>query len=125
MNARQPLFLGPTANPCADAERYENDREANDEWSQDAARQAPLIILKQLQGTAPADWFKSRISAGHAWSADEIINDAVASDPDCASALAELMTSPAAQKLKQLSAQWFAGLHHLQVFSEYQEDLSR
>lgn len=125
MNARQPLFLGPTASPCADAERYENDREANDEWSQEAARQAPLIILKQLQDTAPADWFKSRIGAGRNWSADEIIIDAVASDPDSASALAELMTSPAAQKLRQLAAHWFAGIHHLQIFAEYQEDLSR
>lgn len=125
MNARLPTFALATANPELDAARYENDREDNDEWSQEAARQAPLIILKRLQGTAPTDWFKKRIEAAGAWSADEIVLDAVADCPEAAEAHAELMASPAAQKLRQLSAEWLAKRHHLAIYHDHCEEERR
>lgn len=49
MNARVPMYTGPTDNPIADAANWEDDRDCADELQQEAERQAPLIILSKLQ----------------------------------------------------------------------------
>lgn len=120
MNARLPAFSLPTANPCADAERWENEQEAADEFAQEAERQAPVIVLSQLSGaTKPGDWFEERVHTSVSWSPDEILNDALAMDDDTKNAYAELMTSPHAQKLRQCMAAWFGRDHALAIYTEH------
>lgn len=113
-----------TVNPCADAERWNNEQEAADELAQEAERQAPLIVLAQLNGvTRPGDWFKDRIYAGRGWAPDEILHDAVVSDDDTMDAYAELLTGPHAQKLRQCMTAWFARQHAQAIYSEHLQEL--
>lgn len=121
MNARLPTFTLVTANPELDAARHDNDRENSDEWSQEAMRQAPLIIQRQLDACRPADWFKCRLDVPGSMSPDEVINDAVIEDPDAATALAELMASPAAQPLRKLAAAWVGKKYHLDIYQSHLE----
>ncbi|MEQ6471538.1 hypothetical protein [Comamonas sp. wu1-DMT] len=127
MNARIPVYAGPSANPHADAERWENEVSSADELHEEAQRQAPLIVLAALQAIAkPGDWFKDKIFADHSWSADEVMHEAVACDDDSADAYTELMLSPSVesmQKLKQRIAEWFGKKNALAVYAAHMESL--
>ena len=116
-----------SVNPHADAERWENEQEAADELQEEAARQAPLIVLAALQAIAkPGDWFKDKIFADHGWSADEVMHEAVASDDDSADAYAELMVCPSQenmQKLKQRIADWFGKKYAFAIYTAHMETL--
>lgn len=105
-----------TVHPCADAERWENERERRDEILQEAERKATLIVMAALQGiTRPRDWCKNTLHAGHHWSAEEILAEAMERDDDTMNAYLELMISPQAKALQQAMAAWFG--------REYTEDL--
>ena len=107
MNARIPVYSGPTADPAADAARWEDDQDLTDAKREQAEREAPGIVLKQLLHPKPGHWFDFHICAGAMYSPDEILADAVAEDDNTRDALAELMASPAALKLKECMAKFF------------------
>ena len=124
MNARVPLYTGPTANPVADAARWDADQERSDEISQEAERQAPLIILAKLQAiTKPGDWFNGILPGGRNWSPDEVLMDAVATDDDSMNAYVELLTGPHALKLRQCMAAWFGQKLAQDIYHEHQQEL--
>lgn len=110
-----------TVNPCADAERWENELERIEETAQEMERKAALIVLQQLQSNSPGQWFKFHICAGAMFSPDEILAMAVDEDDDTKDAYAELMASPVAQKLKQAMAAWFGRENAQEICNEYME----
>lgn len=125
MNARLPTFTLFTANAELDAARHEKDRENDDEWSQEAQRQAPVIVLAAIQNLKPTEWFKDKVSAGRSWAADEILQEAVMTDDDTCAAYTDLLMSPAGQKLRQCMANWFGAKHHLQVYADHLDAIER
>lgn len=113
-----------TSNPAADAERHNDEAEAEqaayDAKLDHAKRVAPLIVFSLMQACKqPKDWFKPNNFTGATWSADEVVNYALQHDDDSISALAELMTSPAADKLKQAASTWFGEQQALAVMDEH------
>ena len=128
MNARIPtLYTGPTANPAGDAARHESEREDADEWSQEAARQAPYIMFRRLQAIhKPAAWFDQRKFLGR-YSAEEILRDALGdADDDVTSAYAEFMvdmTRAAREKLHRAMADCFCKTWAIEVYTDYLESL--
>ena len=71
----------------------------------EAEQQAPLIVLAQLQALKqPGGWLRPGISADGLSSPDEIFCDAIQHDDASRDAYAELMTGPAAQRLRQAMA---------------------
>ncbi|MBS3018572.1 hypothetical protein DJFAAGMI_01304 [Comamonas sp. PE63] len=127
MNARVPVYAGPTCNPHADAEAWEDEQEAAAALHAEAERQAPLIVLAALQGIAkPCDWFKDIVFANRGWSADEILHEGVASDDSTADAYAELMVCPGPKsmlQLKQRMADWFGAQHAFSIYAAHMESL--
>ena len=128
MNARIPtLYTGPTANPAGDAERHENDREDADEWSQEAARQAPDIMFRRLQAIhKPAAWFDGFKFLGR-YSAEDILRDAMADADDdvedCYSEFVIDVTQATKEKMLRAMAAWFCKTWAVEVYTEYLEDL--
>ena len=120
MNARLPLYTGPTANPCADAERWSDEQEHSDALREEAEKQAPLIIFARLQAIRkPGDWFNKTLPGARSYTADEVLMDAVASDDDTLNAYTELLTSPQAQKLRQCMAAWQAKQQPLDIYLDH------
>ena len=118
-------YIGPTVSPESDAARFESQQEAADEFRQEAERQAPLIVLKALQGIkTPADWFEDA-RAVHGWHADEMLRHALDYDDDTISAHAELVTKPTPgtkQKLFQCIAAWFGERYAVEIYTAHLED---
>lgn len=120
MNARHPLSY-ITADPVVGATDFDDDREAEQDAYEamlaEAEQQAPLIVLAQLQTLKqPGDWLRPSISAGGLSSPDEIFCDAIQHDDACRDAYAELMTTPAAQRLRQAMAEWFGRKHAMAIY---------
>lgn len=113
-----------TINPLADAERHNDEAEAEqaayDVQLDHAKRVAPLIVLSLMQACKqPGDWFKPTICTGAMWSPDEVVSWAIQRDDDSMNELAILMTSPAADKLKQAAAKWFGEYQALAIMDEH------
>ena len=116
-----------TASPAADAERWEDARQALQDADEamlaEAEQQAPLIVLAQLQAISrPCEWLEESISTGALWSPDEILANAIEQDDDSRSAYAELMTGPAAQRLRHAMAEWFGRKYALAIFHDHAEE---
>ncbi len=124
MNARPPIYLGPTPNPHADAERWNDEQEAANALHETAAVQAPGIVARQFAKVAkPGDWFDKYAFAG-GMSADELLYQAMeASDDATQAAFAELMVSPEAQKLRDAIAAHFAQKNAFAIYTDHLEDL--
>lgn len=113
-----------TTNPHADVERMLDEDEAeqvmHEARLEEAKRIAPGIVFGLMQACKqPQDWFKPNNFTGATWSADEVVNYALQHDDDSISALAELMTSPAADKLKQVASKWFGEDQALAIMDEH------
>lgn len=123
MNARPAIYLGPTANPHADAESWNDEEEAADALHEDAAVRAPGIVAQQFAKVVkPADWFDKYVFAG-GMSADELLYQAMEASCDAVTdAFAELMVSPAAQPLRDAIAAHFAKLHAFAIYTDHLED---
>lgn len=123
MNARLPIYLGPTANPHADAERWNDEEEAADALHETAAVQAPGIVAQQFAKVIkPADWL-DKYAFADGMSADELLYQAMeASDDATQSAFAELMVSPAAQPLRDAIAAHFAKVNAFAIYTDHLED---
>lgn len=117
-----PMLM--TAYPTADAERRENKLDCDDEFRQEAERQAPEIIKQQLRGINPRDWYRSFISAGRLYCPNEIVMDAVMQDDESCDRYIELMTSDAAGPLMQASSKWFGEQESLSIYRAHLEGLS-
>lgn len=120
MNARHPLSY-ITADPVVGATDLDDDREAEQDAHEallaEAEQQAPLIVLAQIQALKqPGDWLRPGISAGGLSSPDEVFCDAIQHDDASRDAYAELMTSPAAQSLRQAMAEWFGRKHAMAIY---------
>lgn len=111
MNARQPIFYRQTANPCADAECWENEQEHRAATAEAREIEAGRIVLAEVETVKPSEWSKYTISAARMFSADELLLNAIEEDDDTATAFAELMTSDAAKKVRGLMA-----MHHAKKF---------
>lgn len=124
MNAR-PQCLGPlTINPCADAERWENECERLDEIQQEAEREAPLIVLARLRALKPGEWFNmNKFYAGH--SAEDILRDAMDDSDDAVTeAYPRHMTeaTPSTrQTLLQAMANWFGKRWAYEIYTAHKE----
>lgn len=123
MNARHPVLSLFTADPVADAARYEDAREAEDAAYEamlaEAEQQAPLIVLAQLQAIKqPGAWFAPYLCAGVPRSADEILCDAIEENDEAKNAFAELMVSPAAQQLRQAMAEFIGRKYAMDIYTE-------
>lgn len=127
MNARPPIYLGPTPNPHADAERWNDEEAEADALHETAAVLAPGIVLKQLQAIkTPADWFNRKLFAtGN--SAEDLLREAFAdSNDDVADRYAEFiidMTPAAKEKLFVAMAAWFSKSFAWEIYTEWLEDL--
>lgn len=124
MNARPPIYLGPTPNPHADAERWNDEQEAADALHETAAVKAPGIVARQFAKVVkPGDWFDKYVFAG-GMSADELLYQAMeASDDATQAAFAELMVSEAAKPLREAIAANFAKKNAFAIYTDYLEDL--
>lgn len=124
MNARPPIYLGPTPNPHADAERWNDEEEAADALHHTAAAQAPGIVTRQFAKVVkPGDWFDKYAFAG-GMSADELLYQAMeASDDATQAAFSELMVSEAAKPLREAIAAHFAKKNAFAIYTDYLEDL--
>lgn len=124
MNARPPIYLGPTPNPHADAERWNDEEAESDALHETAAVQAPGIVARQFAKVVkPVDWFDKYAFAG-GMSADELLYQAMeASDDATQAAFAELMVSPAAQSLRDAIAAHFAKKNAFAIYTDHLEDL--
>lgn len=113
-----------TKNPHADAERHNDEAEAEqaayDAQLDHAKRVAPLIVLSLMQACKqPQDWFKPTICTGAVQSPDEVVAWAIQRDDATMNELAELMLQPAAKKLKQAAAKWFGEDQALAIMDEH------
>ena len=104
MNARQPVFYRPTANPHADAEGWANDQDRKEQELDARKKQAYTVVLSAL--SVPADqWRKSVETGGLFISPDEFLYEAISDEaPEVLQLLDELFTSEAAQKLREVLA---------------------
>ena len=105
MNARIPLYAGPTSNPCADAERWANQVEHQEMVLEDRKKSAYQAVLNALSVSAQA-WCKWEHIGGLYTSPDELLHEAriEAEDPEVTRLYNELMASPAAKELREAVA---------------------
>lgn len=101
-----------TKNPHADAERHNDEKFADQakdaERLAHAQRYAPVIVYGILSGMKkPGDWYKPQAFTGHGWSADEVLSYALQKDEASLDEFAKLMTSNAADALKQAVSDFF------------------
>ena len=126
MNARPPIYLGPTANPHADAERWNDEEEAADALHEAAAVLAPGIVLKQLKAIKkPKDWWEKYTFHGGN-SAEDILREGASVNDDIADAYSEFMidaTPEAREKLLEVMAAWFASVYAVEIYTDHLEDL--
>lgn len=113
-----------TSNPHADAERHNDeadaDQAAHDARLEEAKRIAPGIVFGLMQACKqPQDWFKPTICTGAMWSPEDVVSWAIQRDDAASDALAELMLHPAADKLKQAAAKWFGEDQALAIMDEH------
>ncbi|MGU3628124.1 hypothetical protein [Comamonas sp. C24C] len=126
MNARPAIYLGPTANPHADAERWNDEDAASDALHETAAVQAPGIVLRQLKSIkTPTAWFdKKRFAIRN--SAQDILQGAFDdSNDDVSDRYAEFMvdaTPQAREKLLEAMAAWFASVYAFEIYIDHLED---
>lgn len=113
MNARHPVgYFGPTCNPCADAERWEDEQERRAATAEACEIEAGRIVLAEMQKLlTPTKWWDADISGPRPFAPDEILCDALECDDDTKSAFAELMTSDAAKKVRELMVE-----HHTKKY---------
>lgn len=117
-----------TENPELDAARHEDEEQAADDLHEKAKREAPGIVLKQLQAIKkPGDWFDTnKFVAGN--SAESILQGAFDdSNDDVADRYAEFMidaTPRARDRLLQAMADWFASVYPFEVYTGHLEDLT-
>ena len=115
-----------TENPELDAARHDDEQEAANDFQQKAEREAPGIVLRQLQAIkTPADWFNQKLFAmGN--SAEDLLREAFAdSDDDVADRYAEFiidMTPAAKEKLFIAMAAWFSKNFAWGIYTEWLED---
>lgn len=125
MNARHPLsFI--TADPDVDAAEHgdymQAEQDAYKAMLAEAEQQAPLIVLGHLQALQqPGDWFKASICTGVLWSPDEMLSWGIEKDDDLKDALAELMTGPAAAKVRELMAKQYGRDYALDIVLAHKE----
>lgn len=113
-----------TKNPHADAERHNDEADADqaayDARLEEAKSIAPAIVFGLMQACRqPQDWFKPTICTGAVQSPDEVVAWAIQRDDATMNELAELMLQPAATKLKQAAAKWFGEDQALAIMDEH------
>ena len=127
MQKQHLKYTGPTPNPELDAARHDDDLEAINDMHETAAREAPGIVLKQLQAIKkPADWFNANLFASGNC-AESILQGAFDDSNDAVSdAYAEFMIEAlpyAKAKLLKAMADWFASVYAFEVYTEWLEDI--
>lgn len=128
MNARIPVYSGPTADPAADAARWNDQQEAADDFQQEAAAEAPYILLRQLQAIKkPADWLDASRFLGR-FSAEKILRDALGDSDDAVTdRYAEFIVDTTPQSKERLllaMAEWFCSTWAYEVYSDHCAELS-
>lgn len=116
-----------TANPELDAARHDDEEQAADDLHEKAKREAPAIVLKQLQAIKkPKDWWEKYSFAGGN-SAEDILQQGMSVNDDVADRYAEFMidaTKEARDKMLQAMADWFASVYAFEVYTDHLEELS-
>lgn len=93
-----------TANPCADAERWANEQDRRAFTAEALEIEAGQMVLAVLAEAKPTTWHTAVGLGSNNWSPDELLVEALDCDDETISAFAELMTSPAAQKVREAIA---------------------
>ncbi|WP_174863260.1 hypothetical protein [Comamonas jiangduensis] len=98
-----------TANPCADAERWENEQDLRAAQAEALEIKAYGIALEALS-SKQASWYKAHHVGDTMLTPDEVMVDAIGNDDDVTDAFDALMTdpAPAAQKLREALASYMA-----------------
>ena len=122
MNARQPLYTGPTANPCADAEAWNDEQEAAEAFLQRAHDEAPDILIRKLASLKGGDWGKRTLPG--CTSPDELLAAAVDEDDDSRDAFYELLQLPQARKLVEAAAHHFCRKNAAAIYQDWLESLA-
>ena len=108
MNARHPVgYFGPTSNPCADAERSEDEQDRLDAQAEALEIEACGIALDAL-GSKQTSWFKAHDMGDALIAPDEALTDALGNDTDVTDAFDALMTDPAALPFHKALATYVA-----------------
>ncbi|MGE8400074.1 MAG: hypothetical protein ACN6PP_00710 [Delftia tsuruhatensis] len=92
-----------TANPCADAERWENEMDRRAAAADEARARAMQKLQRAAAFMTPVDWFHERMPGpfGLPMSFDEMLAEAIADgDHDSITALGALMVSQPALQLR-------------------------
>lgn len=115
-----------TANPELDAARHDDEAEAADDFQQQAEREAPGIVLKQLKAiNTPRQWFDRKLFASGN-SAEDLLRAAFDdSNDDVSDRYAEFiidMTPESKEKLLVAMANWFAKDFAWEIYMEHLED---
>lgn len=101
-----------TANPHYDAECWENKQEHRAATAEAREIEAGRIVLAEMKKLlTPTKWWAADISGPRPFTLDEILYDALECDDETATAFAELMTSDAAKKVRELMA-----MHHAKSY---------
>ena len=114
MNARHPVLSFYTADPVADAARYEDacdaEQNAHEALLAEALNCAPAILLAQMQALKkPSDWFKNTVNARGLRSFDDLLCEAMGEDDATNSAVGELMIGAASVQEVHKAVAEFAG----------------
>lgn len=96
-----------TANPCADAERWENEQDLRAAQAEALEIEAGQTVLAEMEDMTTQKWSSGQISGPRYFTPEVIFFDAMDSDDDTASAFATLMATPAAAEVLKC-----AGLAH-------------
>lgn len=98
-----------TANPCADAERWENEQDQRAAQAETLEIKAYDIALAAIS-SKQASWYKAHDVGEMLLTPDKALSDAIGNDDEVTDAFAELMTdtAPAALKLRQALASFIA-----------------
>lgn len=92
-----------TANPCADAERWENEMDRREAAAEDSKARALQKLQRAASFLAPTDWFLEKMPGpfGRPMSFDEMLAEAIADgDSETLAALGRLMVSDAARAVR-------------------------
>lgn len=96
MNARHPVgYFGPTSNPCADAERWEDEQDRRAAQAEALEIKAYDIVLAAL-ASKQASWFKPHDMGEALITPDDELAEAIGCDTEVTDTFDALMTDPAA-----------------------------
>lgn len=95
-------------NPCADAEAWEDRQDLQERKKEAVLTLATKKMEKHFDSLSAVQWAHLVLPASMARTAMDIFDEAIEGDDELRSAMSELLTSEAAQKVRHLLAARYA-----------------